>query len=71
MSCFLWDIDAGVKTHEFVDHQGDVMSVSLNPNDPNMFVSGACDSTAKIWDIRTKSCVQTFVGHESDINSVQ
>jgi guanine nucleotide-binding protein G(I)/G(S)/G(T) subunit beta-1 len=71
MTCFLWDIDAGVKTHEFADHMGDVMSVSINPNDPNMFVSGACDSTAKIWDIRTKACVQTFTGHESDINSVQ
>ncbi|KAF1797951.1 G protein beta subunit [Mucor lusitanicus] len=71
MTCFLWDIDAGVKTHEFADHMGDVMSVSINPNDPNMFVSGACDSTAKIWDIRTRSCVQTFTGHESDINSVQ
>ncbi|KAI9474003.1 MAG: WD40-repeat-containing domain protein [Benjaminiella poitrasii] len=71
MTCLLWDIDAGVKTHEFSDHLGDVMSLSVNPNDPNMFVSGACDSTAKIWDIRTRKCVQTFSGHENDINSVQ
>ncbi|KAG1500109.1 hypothetical protein G6F52_012591 [Rhizopus delemar] len=71
MTCFLWDIDAGVKTHEFTDHQGDVMSVSISPTDPNLFVSGACDSTAKIWDIRSRKCVQSFMGHESDINSVQ
>lgn len=71
MTCLLWDIDAGVKTHEFADHTGDVMSVSISPSDPNIFVSGACDSTSKIWDIRTKNCVQTFSGHESDINSVQ
>lgn len=25
MACFLWDIDAGVKTEEFTDHSGDVM----------------------------------------------
>lgn len=25
MSCMLWDIDAGVKTEEFLDHSGDVM----------------------------------------------
>ncbi|SAM09744.1 hypothetical protein [Absidia glauca] len=25
MSCMLWDIDAGVKTEEFMDHTGDVM----------------------------------------------
>lgn len=36
-----------------------------------MFVSGACDATAKIWDIREGKCVQTFSGHESDVNAVQ
>jgi guanine nucleotide-binding protein G(I)/G(S)/G(T) subunit beta-1 len=71
MTCLLWDVDAGVKIQEFADHTGDVMSVSVAPNDPNIFVSAACDATAKIWDMRTQKCVQTFVGHESDINSVQ
>lgn len=70
MSCMLWDIDAGMKTLEFTDHTGDVMSLSLSP-DKNVFVSGACDATAKVWDIRTGRCVQTFTGHESDINAVQ
>lgn len=45
-------------------------SVSLFP-EKNIFVSGACDATSKVWDIRTGKCVQTFVGHESDINAVQ
>jgi len=70
MSCMLWDIDAGIKTMEFDDHTGDVMSLSLSP-DKNVFVSGACDATAKVWDIRSGRCVQTFTGHESDINAVQ
>lgn len=69
MSCMLWDIDAGLKTLEFTDHTGDVMSLSLSP-DKNIFVSGACDATAKVWDTRTGRCVQTFTGHESDINAV-
>ncbi|KAI8913166.1 G-protein beta subunit [Entophlyctis helioformis] len=58
MSCMLWDIDAGMKTLEFNDHTGDVMSLSLSPD-------------KNIWDIRTGRCVQTFTGHESDINAVQ
>ena len=45
-------------------------SLSLGP-DPNLFVSGACDATAKLWDIRTGKATQTFTGHESDINAVQ
>jgi len=39
--------------------------------DKKFFVSGACDATAKLWDIRTGKCQQTFSGHESDINAVQ
>ncbi|KAG8950331.1 guanine nucleotide-binding protein subunit beta 1 [Tulasnella sp. 424] len=70
MTCMLWDIEAGVRITEFSDHTGDVMSLSLGPNQ-NVFVSGACDATAKLWDIRSGKATQTFVGHESDINAVQ
>lgn len=70
MSCMLWDIETGTKTMEYLDHTGDVMSLSLSL-EKNIFVSGACDSTAKVWDIRTGKCVQTFTGHDSDINAVQ
>lgn len=44
--------------------------LSLSPN-ANVFVSGACDATAKVWDIRSGKAVQTFTGHEIDINAVQ
>lgn len=71
MTCILWDIEAGSKVTEFSDHNGDVMSLSLNPNDKNTFVSGACDATAKLWDLRTGKCTQTFPGHEADINAIQ
>ena len=47
-----------------------ISSISLAPN-ANLFVSGSCDATAKVWDIRTGKAVQTFTGHESDINAVQ
>lgn len=87
MTCMLWDIEAGVRVVEFSDHTGDVMrfvhlfyilfsilpirySLSLGPSQ-NVFVSGACDATAKLWDIRSGRATQTFTGHESDINAVQ
>jgi WD40 repeat protein len=71
MTCILWDIDTGTKVTEFTDHLGDVMSLSINPANPNLFVSGACDCMAKVWDIRMGKSVQTFVGHQEDINAVQ
>ena len=39
-------------------------------NDRFTFVSGGCDAAAKLWDVRTGRCIQTFTGHESDINAV-
>ncbi|XFG10083.1 hypothetical protein AB1E19_013707 [Capra hircus] len=33
-------------------------------------VSGACDASAKLWDVREGVCQQTFTGHEPDINAI-
>merc|ERR1719198_237751 len=52
-TCILWDVERGESQASFSDHGGDVMSVSLNPNDPCSFVTGSCDATAKMWDTRT------------------
>ena len=65
----LWDIETGQQTTTFAGHSGDVMSLSLAP-DTRLFVSGACDASAKLWDVREGMCRQTFTGHESDINAI-
>lgn len=70
-TCMIWDIERVTGKATFADHAGDVMSVSINPQNENVFVSGSCDTTAKVWDIRAGKCSQTFDGHQSDINSVQ
>jgi guanine nucleotide-binding protein G(I)/G(S)/G(T) subunit beta-1 len=70
-TCILWDTELGQVTRKFSGHTGDVMCVHISP-DHNTFVSGSCDKTARIWDIRTGDCVQTISGHHtSDINSVK
>lgn len=68
-SSALWDIETGQQTTTFAGHTGDVMSLSLAP-DSRLFVSGACDASAKLWDVREGMCRQTFTGHESDINAI-
>lgn len=72
MTCMLWDVESGNKISDFTKkgHTADIMSVSISP-DKNMFISGSCDYTSKLWDLRTNECVQTFTGHDSDINAVK
>ncbi|CAI5691772.1 unnamed protein product [Oreochromis niloticus] len=67
-SC-LWDLETGKQKVIFTNHIGDCMSLALSP-DTNTFISGACDSLAKLWDLREGACKQTFSGHTSDINAI-
>lgn len=70
-TCVLWDIESGKPVHKFTDHDGDVLSVSLS-SDNNLFVSGSTDSTAKLFDLRTKKIAQmSFLSHHEDVNAVQ
>ena len=56
---------------QFNDHNGDVMSIApYSVTNPSIFVSGACDAQAKVWDVKEPTAVRSFVGHESDINAV-
>ena len=67
-TCILWDIDKQSPVSTFAEHSGDVESVSILP-EKNIFVSGAIDATAKVWDLRAKGkCIANFKGHSSDIN---
>ncbi|KAJ4462998.1 putative guanine nucleotide-binding protein [Paratrimastix pyriformis] len=45
----LWDINSGVSTQLFRDHQGDVLCVAFSP-DNRQIVSGARDKTIKLWN---------------------
>jgi guanine nucleotide-binding protein G(I)/G(S)/G(T) subunit beta-1 len=81
-TCFLWDIERQEIMQKFEDHTGDVMSISISPENEKIFASGSCDTCVKVWDMREKSNhSHTFggdgdgdddvaYGHESDINSI-
>eukprot|EP01083_Nonionella_stella_P136425 415160_1 len=63
-TCILWDIEKYIPKVIYDSHESDVMSVSLS-TDQRVFVSGSCDSTARLFDIRRPNAVATFTGHES------
>lgn len=67
----LWDIPTQRPVEIFAEHKEDVIALAVNPKNSNVFVSASVDRTTKVWDIRTpKGAVQTFTGHEGDINGV-
>jgi WD40 repeat protein len=56
----LFDIENGQVVTSFTGHTGDVMSLSLGP-DQNLFISGACDASAKVKSIYFFLNVYTFL----------
>jgi len=53
----------------FLDHTKDVMCLKVW-RENQTFISGSCDKTAKLWDIRVgEKCVGNFEAHTADINA--
>mmetsp|Transcript_9078 Transcript_9078/g.37342 ORF Transcript_9078/g.37342 Transcript_9078/m.37342 type:complete len:341 (-) Transcript_9078:1215-2237(-) len=70
-NCCLWDIERRQVLATFTDHTADVMSVGLSKHNLELFATGSCDATAKLWDTRVSTCpLLSYRGHDSDINSV-
>lgn len=68
-TALLWDIERNVHTATLAGHTGDVMSLRVNPADPNQLLTVSLDLTARIWDIRTGKNTRVYVGHEADVNA--
>lgn len=68
----LWDIEKQQDNVIFGKNwKNDVMTLSVNPHNPMVFVSGSIDTFVRLWDIRVgDECQASFGGHESDINHV-
>ncbi|MEO1445473.1 MAG: TIR domain-containing protein, partial [Cyanobacteria bacterium J06635_11] len=50
-------------------HTGSVYSVAFSP-DGTMALSGADDSTVRLWDVNTGQALRVFEGHTDEVNSV-
>lgn len=73
-TCILWDIEKQTPIKLFNGHQGDVVALDVLNESHDYFVSGSCDASVKLWDVREKSentSVMTYRGHESDVNAVK
>lgn len=53
----------------FPGHRGKVLCVATL-QEGDIFISGGNDRSVKLWEFRTGSCIQNFVGHSGPVSSV-
>ena len=47
-------------------HQVNTCSVQYHPYG-DFIVSGSIDGSMKVWDVRNRSCIQTYTGHSKEV----
>lgn len=47
-------------------HQVNTCALQYHPYG-DFIVSGSIDSSMKVWDVRNKSCIQTYTGHTKEV----
>lgn len=50
-------------------HQGDVDVLTWHPNGQLLLTASATDRSARLWDLRTASCVRLLQGHAQGVSS--
>ncbi|WUR03974.1 coatomer subunit beta' (coPB2) [Vairimorpha necatrix] len=67
----LWEIGSIMKcVSVFTGHTHFVMDLVYYPKDNKQFLSCSLDGTIKLWNKESKSCIKTYKGHKSGINTL-
>jgi len=71
MTIKLWNWDQDWKcVRTFEGHTHYVMSLSINPKDPNTFASSCLDRTVKVWSFTSSTANFTLDAHDKGVNHV-
>lgn len=57
------------ESHTLTGHQDSVQAVVISP-DGNTIASGSIDGMVNLWDVSTRSLVQSFQAHQSAVKSI-
>ena len=63
-------MNAGRLARNLGGHQVNTCSLQYHPYG-EFIVSGSTDSSVKVWDVRNKTCIQTYTGHNKEITCVR
>jgi U3 small nucleolar RNA-associated protein 12 len=67
----VWDLVALSGLVRFHDHKDAITALSfLNVNNRKLLLSVSKDTLFKVWDIESRHCIQTIVGHRAEIWSL-
>ena len=69
---FLWDLVANVGVARLRGHKDAITGIGFlrSGNRQNLLVSSSKDTQMKVWDVDTRFCIQTILGHRSEIWSL-
>jgi len=71
MTIKLWNWEQDWKCIRiFEGHSHYVMSLAINPKDPNTFASACLDRTVKVWSFSSTTPNYTLEAHDKGVNSV-
>jgi len=67
----VWDLVSLSGVVRFHEHKDAITSLGfMQKGDRKFLISGSKDTLLKVWDYETRSCIQTIVGHRSEIWSL-
>lgn len=67
----VWDLVALTGVVRFHEHKDGITSLGfMQKGDRKFLISASKDTLLKVWDFDTKHCIQTIVGHRSEIWSL-
>ena len=53
--------------YELEGHDGGLTSLAWSASDPDKFISGSWDGTARIWSLSSMECCGILPGHENGV----
>jgi len=63
----VYDLNEGRLARNLAGHQVNTCTLQYHPYG-EFIVSGSSDTTMKVWDVRKKTCIQTYTGHDKVFN---
>ncbi|KAL7421526.1 1,2-dihydroxy-3-keto-5-methylthiopentene dioxygenase [Cryptotrichosporon argae] len=61
----LYDSKTGAATHVLQAHPGPLTALALSPLSPTHVLTASADTSARLWDLARRACVQDLTGHRS------